>query len=467
MTIEEIQKLIELGESRTLELKKTTGELKDAMHTACAFLNSEGGWLIFGITPNSLKMVGQEVTDSTQRELAQALSLFEPAIDIRVEYIDIPDIPERKIIAINFDGWVWGKNPYTYHGCPYYKVESTTRVMPRDMFEERLKAAKPHQLSWERLLADDFDLTELNENHILNAVRMGVRGGRMPASALSLSIEDILTKFSLMKNGQLMQAAIALFAHNVEDYPQLLLRMSRFKGVNKQEFVDSQRARGDFFDLLDAGMDFCFKHLNLHGRVVGLQRDEKLEIPVEALREALINALCHRSYDSISGSVSLAIYDDRLEIENPGRFPVGITPDNIVSLHDSRPFNPLIAETLYKCTWLESWGSGVGRMREACLKQHLAAPYYELRPSGIAIVFKRNLSIHGENIGENIGENLLTERQQLIYNSIKENGENTAKDLARIHGLSQRTVEREISFLRHNGYIDKDGTKKGVWIILK
>jgi len=74
-----------------------------------------------------------------------------------------------------------------------------------------------------------------------------------------------------------------------------------------------------------------------------------------------------------------------------------------------------------------------------------------------------SFSIHGENSGEN----LLTERQQLIYNSMKENGENTAKDLARILGLSQRTVEREISFLRHNGYIDKDGTNKGVWIILK
>ncbi len=74
-----------------------------------------------------------------------------------------------------------------------------------------------------------------------------------------------------------------------------------------------------------------------------------------------------------------------------------------------------------------------------------------------------SFSIHGENSGEN----LLTERQQLIYNSMKENGKNTAKDLARILGLSQRTVEREISFLRHNGYIDKDGTNKGVWIILK
>ena len=86
-----------------------------------------------------------------------------------------------------------------------------------------------------------------------------------------------------------------------------------------------------------------------------------------------------------------------------------------------------------------------------------------IKNGGSRTLEQSSFSIHGENSGEN----LLTERQQLIYNSMKENGENTAKDLARILGLSQRTVEREISFLRHNGYIDKDGTNKGVWIILK
>lgn len=61
MTIDNIKTLIVGDESRTLELKKTTGELKDGMHTACAFLNTDGGWLIFGITPKSLKIIGQEV----------------------------------------------------------------------------------------------------------------------------------------------------------------------------------------------------------------------------------------------------------------------------------------------------------------------------------------------------------------------------------------------------------------------
>ena len=72
MTFDEIKQLVETDESRHLEFKKTTGELKDGMHSACAFLNSDGGCLIFGVTPQSLKIVGQQVTDATQREIAQA-----------------------------------------------------------------------------------------------------------------------------------------------------------------------------------------------------------------------------------------------------------------------------------------------------------------------------------------------------------------------------------------------------------
>lgn len=108
MTIDDIRTLIATDESRTLELKKTTGELKDGMHSACAFLNTEGGWLIFGVAPSSLKIIGQEVTDKTQQEIAQALAGLEPAVDVRVVYVDVPEYPGNKIIAIHFDGWVWG-----------------------------------------------------------------------------------------------------------------------------------------------------------------------------------------------------------------------------------------------------------------------------------------------------------------------------------------------------------------------
>ena len=134
MTIDDIKTLIASDESRILELKKSTGELKDGMHSACAFLNTDGGWLIFGVAPTSLKVLGQQVTDNTRREIAQALSGLEPAQDVYVHYIDLPEAKNgEQVIAMHFDGWSWGNNPFTYHGCPYYKVESTTKQMPRDI----------------------------------------------------------------------------------------------------------------------------------------------------------------------------------------------------------------------------------------------------------------------------------------------------------------------------------------------
>ena len=100
MTIDDIKNLVSADESRTLELKKTTGELKDGMHSACAFLNTEGGWLIFGIAPKSLKIIGQEVTDKTQQEIAQALAGLEPVGYGVSTHIHFTVVPISKLRAL-------------------------------------------------------------------------------------------------------------------------------------------------------------------------------------------------------------------------------------------------------------------------------------------------------------------------------------------------------------------------------
>ena len=220
MTIEEIKKLVVSGESQILELKKTTGELKDGMHSACAFLNSDGGWLIFGVTPKSLKVVGQEVTDNTQREIAQALSGIEPAVYVNVKYIDVPEQSGNKIIAIHFDGWRNGEQPYTFHGCPYYRVESTTRVMPREMYDERVRACRPQRYAWEQQVADNVSVDELNAERIYGSVRLGVEGGRMPMSAMTDSVESLLSKLQLVIDGKPNNAAVMMFANKTVGYPE-------------------------------------------------------------------------------------------------------------------------------------------------------------------------------------------------------------------------------------------------------
>ena len=408
MTIKDIEKLVASDESRTLELKKTTGELKDAMHTACAFLNSDGGWLIFGVTPTSHRILGQDVTDNTKQEIARALSGLEPLVDAVVEYIVVPESNGKQVIALHFEEWVRGGAPYTYHGSPYYKVESTTQPMPRYMFEERLKEHSPFKFAWDSQIAEGYKMEDIDENRVRGAVRLGVSGGRLNASAEIDDISSLLKKMKLMKDDKLTNAAVMLFGKNTDNYPQLLLRMACFKGTDKNIFIDNKRESGNFFELLDAGIAFCFRHLNLSGVIIGLQRKEELEIPLPALREALTNALCHRSYDDPSASVSLAVYSDRIEIVNPGRFPIGITSENIMLPHESFPHNQTIAHVLYQTTFLESWGSGVKRMCDICIEKGVPVPTYHEGPKTITICFRK---IKKEIAGDNHQSNHQSNRQ--------------------------------------------------------
>lgn len=391
MTIDDIKALIAADESRTLELKKTTGELKDGMHSACALLNSSGGWLIIGITPKSLKIIGQEVTDSTKREIAQALSGIEPAVDVAVEYVDVPEHPGNKVIAMHFDGWVWGDKPYTYHGRPYYKVESTTMVMPRELYDERVREHRPQNYSWERIMADDVTLADLDDDLILGCVRRGVERGRLPETTMREPIRDILNKWKLLSNGRPTNGAALLFSRKIDEYPQFALRMARFAGTDKNEFIDNQRVEGNFFELLSAGMAFMFKHLNLSGKITNrsLMREEKLEVPYVALREALINSLSHRQWEKFKLTGSLAIYDDRIEISNPGVLPRQLTSDTMKDVHESYPYNELVAKALYHSTYLESWGTGVQRIVDACTEQGLPEPTWSINGAFITIAFKR------------------------------------------------------------------------------
>ncbi len=394
MTIEDIRALVAADESRTLELKKSTGELKDGMHSACAFLNTEGGWLIFGVAPKSLKIVGQEV-------------------DVHVEYVDVPEYPEHKVIAMHFDGWVWGERPHTFHGCPYYKVESTTKVMPHDMYDERIRAHEPKAYSWENMTGEGVTLADMDEGKIRNGIRRGIDGGRIPEIALTEPIRDILAKWKLLKNGIPTNGAVLLFSKNIDEYPNFRLRMARFVGTDKNMFRDNQRAEGNFFELLQAGIDFCFKHLSLSGRITSksLEREEHLEVPIDALREALINALCHRWWEQHNLTISLAIYDDRIEIASSGQFPRQITPENIKEPHESFPHNLNVAEALFRMTYLENWGSGAKRIIDACRAQNVEDPTWSDLGGFITVTFKRPTKGTSVTKNESLGDNVASKEE--------------------------------------------------------
>ncbi|WP_291528225.1 ATP-binding protein [Bacteroides sp. UBA939] len=107
------------------------------------------------------------------------------------------------------------------------------------------------------------------------------------------------------------------------------------------------------------------------------------------MREALVNALCHRQYEKYNLTIGIAIYDDRIEIENPGMLPPQLTPETIKQPHISYPYNPIIADVLFKTTFLENWGSGVGRIVDACKRQNVEEPVWRTQGGFVIVTFKR------------------------------------------------------------------------------
>ncbi|MHB8767287.1 MAG: ATP-binding protein [Deferrisomatales bacterium] len=237
---------------------------------------------------------------------------------------------------------------------------TTTSVMPQERYQELLLRRVHSRRRWENEAADVLE-SELDSEEILRTSRLGTAAGRLP-EATGLDPSDILARLGLKPGGRATNAAVVLFGTRfLPDYPQCGLRLARFKGVDKTEFLDNRQLHGHAFTILDEAMLFLRRHLPVAGRIEpGLfERVDEPLFPLAALREALVNALCHRDYSIAGGAVSLALYDDRLEIWSDGTLPFGLRPEDLKRDHASRPRNPLIAEVFYRRGLVERWGRGV------------------------------------------------------------------------------------------------------------
>ncbi|MCM1041819.1 MAG: putative DNA binding domain-containing protein [Bacteroides sp.] len=384
VSIDEVRDLVVGAENGRVEFKETTGQLERAMETLCAFLNGVGGTVVFGVTDKG-KIKGQEVSDSTKRNIAEAVNRLEPTATVQISYVPLKD-GERQVIVLHAEEARFDR-PFCYKGRPYMRVESVTTTMPQSVYNDLLLQREEGNPGWESFVDEKLRLSDLDEAEILRTVRLGIECGRLPET-IDNKIPVILERLGLSENGKLKHAAVVLFSSRPNlNYPQCLLRLARFRGTDKRVFIDNQRVRGNVFQLLDAAMAFVFKHLSLSGTTDKLEREEHLSIPYRAIREAVINALCHRSYRDPGGSVGMAIYDNRVEIENPGSFPAGWDMERIKKEHASKPNNPLIADTLYVRKILESWGRGINLMMEECEKANLPEPEYRIHTDEVKLIF--------------------------------------------------------------------------------
>ncbi len=238
MTVDrkELEEIALQGENEAVEFKKSTAQLRRAMETLCGMLNGHGGRVLFGITPHG-QIIGQAVSEKTLRDVADQLRRFEPPATIAQTRIDLGDGKELLVLEAQPDPT---RRPYVFDGRPYQRVGPTTSVMPQEAYH-RLLAERPDiRTRWETLQAEGYGLPDLDQEEILRTVRLGIAAGRLPESTGN-DISDILLRLGLRKEDRLTNAAIVLFGTRfLPDYPQCQLRMARFRGVDKSEFLDQR-----------------------------------------------------------------------------------------------------------------------------------------------------------------------------------------------------------------------------------
>lgn len=244
-------------------------------------------------------------------------------------------------------------------------------------------------ISWENMTTNKCTLNDLDKKLIRETIRLGIAYGRLPKNAEKSTIPEFLRKLGLVVNDRLTNAAVLLFCKNErKHFMHAEVRLARFEGLTKSVFLDQKDLHGNIFDLFENALKYLNFNLPIAGRVVpeSVHRIDTPAIPFDVLREAVLNALMHRDYAMYGSSVHIAIYDDRVEIDNPGKLPSGVKLSDLTKKHDSVPRNPLIAKVLFICGMIEKWGRGTLEMIELSKKAGNPLPYFEESTSGFSVI---------------------------------------------------------------------------------
>ena len=316
---------------------------------------------------------------------------------------------------------------------------------------------------WENQPATDWTVGHLEVDKIGNTIAEAVHIGRLNEPG-SREPEELLRGLGLMRDGILFRAAAVLFGKSERfecDMPQCLIRVARFRGLDRMEFLDNRQFHGNAFNLLANAERFLRETLPIASRFESgrMQRIDEPRYPPLATREAIANALCHRDYAMGGGSIGLAVYDDRLEITSPGSLHFGFTPEDLFGPHESKPWNPLIARTFYRRGIIAEWGRGTIRMADLATAAGLPHPEIEERNDTVTVRFRpADFSTDVET------ENDLTQQQDTILTLLRRSRRALAlREVCSLLGLQAnvRRVRYDVSALKAKGLVESTGHGRG------
>jgi len=366
-------------ENEKLEFKKTTAELKEGIISMTAMLNKHGGGeLYFGVR-NDGTPIGFDISEKTLRDISQAVANhMDPKIYPKITEIFVD---EKPCVHVEFTG---EESPYFAYGRAYIRVADEDRVLSPAELENYINKKNEWRGIWDSSLSNKA-IADVDEDVLKNYIERANRAGRIDFTYTNK--EEVLHKLDATDGYKLKNAADVLFVGS----KMLEVQMAIFAGMERLTFNDIKRYSGSVTSLVEIAETYIKN--NIRWRVVldgSIQRKEIPEIPMDAVREALVNSYCHRLYSS-SQNNEITIFSNRIEIYNPGTFPDGLTPQDFLTGQErSIKRNPLLAQLMYYTKDIESFGTGLKRITDACDEAGVRVEF-ELLKRGFAVVFYRPL----------------------------------------------------------------------------
>jgi len=429
-----------MNENQNIEWKQSWHN--DYLKWICGFANANGGTIFIGKNDDG-EVIGldnyKDLTEMLPNKIRDNLGI--------ISEVNLQEENGLHFIEISTKPY---SVPVSLRGRYYYRSGSSKLELTGNELNEFLlkKAGK----TWDDIIEEGASIDDINKESLDIFLADAKESGRMP-SVVDLTTIEILEKLRLSKDGKLKRAAIILFGKDPNKfYPNIQVKIGRF-GSDDADLKFQEIEEGNLINLLNKvpeilNYKFFVKPINFEG----MQRIEKGEYPVAALREMLLNALVHRNY--MGSSIQMRVYDNKLTLWNEGNLPEGLHIESLKTNHSSRPKNPIIADVCFKAGYIDSWGRGTLKIFNSCQEAELPEPTIEAKDGGILVtLFKNKYDI------EQLKKLGLSDRQIKAVEFVKENSVISNSVYQSLNNIGKTTATEELAQLVELGIFNAPTAK--------
>lgn len=427
--------------------------------TLIALANSDGGTALIGVDEDG-KPNGRVYPDEAEIALRSAEARCRPAVQLTWEQAEMNG---ATVIAIHVS------RSSELHSLQDGRVLVRMGAENRPLGGEAIRqlAATKSSADYEGESVPGASRADLDDEVIAEYIEKREERQR---KRVTLSTDELLHEIgALDNNGDPTIAGLLLFGNNPQRFlPQGGLVFVKFIGTEPRGegglpgYGRREEISGPLARVIESAWEVVWEEMHVGAVVKGLEREERTEYPPFAVREALVNSVCHRDYRLKGRKIEIRMFADRLEVISPGGLPGFMTVDNIVEEHFSR--NPRVVSGLFQWGYIEELGLGIDRMIEEMTQFGQPPPRFKATPYSFTVI----LSNEQVRRASPVWEKAMNERQARALSYLQEQGRITNSDYQRIcPNVTPETLRLDLVELVERGVILRIGVKRGTYYILK